>query len=404
MADPTNGPVRTAEPGAGPPSAPPESAGRLAAVAFSGLLVIPVKDLLESDPSPVRLGLVLAGVGAFAVVFLWRLAFARVAEGPGRSLALWVGVALALAVALVVGDGPERWAPLFIFVSAVIGVRIPLPWAAYGIGACTAASVMALAPTAPVDNTLAVALQALALGALTVAMRRLRSTVLELHEAREQLARLAVTEERLRFARDLHDLVGHSLSLIALKADLARRLFVADPDRAAKEVADIDVVARDALAEVRQAVSGYRQPTLAQAVATGRMALEAAGIEASWDIARVAFPEDLDTALGWAVREAITNVIRHSRAHRCSVRVTAGLVEAAAEVVDDGSGPEGADATAAPAVGSGALPPWAGNGLSGLGERLQALGGRLEVARRPEGGVRLRASVPTPASVTAVSA
>ena len=378
----------------GAPS-PSESAGRLAAVAFSTLLLIPVKDLIESHPSPARLVTVLAGIGAFTVVFLWRLAFAHVAQEPPRSLWVWVGLALALAVALVVGDGAQRWAPLFIFLSAVVGLRIPLPWAAYGIAACTAVAVAALAPTAPIDNTLAVALQALALGTLTLGMRRLRSTIVELNEAREQLAQLAVTEERLRFARDLHDLLGHSLSVIALKADLAKRLLPAQPERAAKEVGDIDTVARNALAEVRQAVSGYRQPTLAEAVDTGRMALEAAGIEGSWDIARVAFPDGLDAVLGWAVREAITNVVRHSHARHCWVRVTGGLVEAAAEVVDDGVAPvdhgiavDGAD-----------LPDWAGNGLKGLAERVRALGGRLEARPQPQGGFRLRASVPTAASI-----
>ncbi len=383
------------------PHRPSESAGRLAGVAFSALLLIPIKDLFESHPSLARLVVVLAGIAAFTVVFLWRLAFARVVEPPPRSVWVWVGLVLALAVVLVVGDGPQRWAPLFIFVSAIIGVRIPLPWAAYGIAACTIVAAAALAPTAPADNTLAVALQALALGTLTVGMRRLRATIVELHEAREQLARLAVTEERLRFARDLHDLLGHSLSVIALKADLARRLLPAHPDQVAKEVTDIDKVARNALAEVRQAVTGYRQPTLSEAVETGRMALEAAAIEGSWDVARVALPDSLDAVLGWAVREATTNVIRHSRARHCWIRVTAGLIEAAAEVVDDGVGPPGDDGVTAVTVGRCDLPEWAGNGLGGLAERVGALGGRLEVTLCPEGGLRLRASVPMPASIAA---
>jgi two-component system sensor histidine kinase DesK len=215
---------------------------------------------------------------------------------------LWLGVALALAVALVVGDGGQRWAPLFIFLSAMVGIRIAMPWAAYGIAACALATAVVLAPTAPFDNTFAVTLEALGIGALTVGMRKLRATITELQEAREQLAQLAVTEERLRFARDLHDLLGHSLSLIALKAEVAGRLLPVDADRAAKEVADIDAVARDALVEVRHAVSAYRQPTLAEAVSTGRLALQAAGIETTWDVAQVALPDGIDAVLGWAVR------------------------------------------------------------------------------------------------------
>lgn len=365
-------------PSAGP-RRPSEAAGRFAAVAFAALLLIPTRDLVDSHPSAVRLACVLAGLAAFAVVFLWPLAFGKAAR-PWP----WIAVALVLAVALVVGDGPERWAPLFIFLSAMVGVRLPLPAAAFGIAGCAVAAAAVLLPTAPFDNTLAVTLQTLGLGGLTVGMGRLRVTIAELQEAREQLARLAVTEERLRFARDLHDLLGHSLSLIALKADLAGRVLGSDRERASREVADIERVAREALAEVRQTVTGYRQPTLAAAVASGRMALEAAGIDGDWDVAQVALGDEVDVVLGWAVREAVTNVVRHSGARRCSVRVTAGLAEAAAEVVDDGVG--GGDGGTGAGDG--------GNGLAGLGERVRALGGRLEVVSPAGGGFRVRASVP----------
>lgn len=381
--------------------APPQSTGRVGAVVFATLLYFPVKSLLDSHPSSARLVLVLAGATAFVVLYLWRLVFVAMAPRPSRVTLLSLAATSALAVALVVGDDPKRWAPLFIFVSAVIGVRVALPWAAYGITGCAVVAAVALAPVAPGDKTVTIAVETLAIGALTVGMGRLRATITELQDARAQLARMAVTEERLRFARDLHDLLGHSLSVIALKADFAGRLLPADPERAAKEVAQIDSVARRALAEVRDAVSGYRQPTLADAVATGRLALDAAGIDARCDIAQVALPPVLDSVLAWTLREAITNVIRHSQARHCWIHVSAGLVEAAAEVVDDGIGgpreplggsrPEPTDARV--------LPEWAGNGLVGLAERLAALQGRLEVAARPEGGFRLKASIPTAASL-----
>jgi two-component system sensor histidine kinase DesK len=342
-------------------------------------------------------------VGAFLIVYLWRFVFVASAPQPTRWTWCWLGVACALVVALVLGDSAHRWAPLFIFVSAVIGVRVGLPWAAWGIAACTLLPVAVLAPIGPPGDALAVAAQALAVGALTVGMGRLRATIAELQDAREQLAQLAVTQERLRFARDLHDLLGHSLSVIALKAELAGRLLPAHAHRAAKEVAEIDAVARGALAEVRQAVTGYRQPTLAEAVAAGRLAVEAAAIETSWDIAQVSLPHDVDVVLGWAVREAITNVIRHSRARHCSVVVRAGLVEAEAEVIDDGAGPPGDDAPGASADGATPDTP-AGNGLAGLRERVAALHGRLEVGPRSEGGFRLRASLPMPASQPSMTA
>jgi two-component system sensor histidine kinase DesK len=387
------GSLRPSEPGA----SPSESAGRIAAVAFAALLFFPVRDLFDSHPSTLRLGLVLSGVGAFFVVYLWRFVFVTVTPHPTRSMWWWLAVACALVVALVVGDSAHRWAPLFIFVSAIIGVRVGLPWAAWGVAVCTVLPVAVLAPIGPLGDALAVAAQALAVGALTAGMGRLRATIAELQDAREQLAQLAVTEERLRFARDLHDLLGHSLSVIALKAELAGRLLPAQADRAAKEVADIDAVARGALVEVRQAVSGYRQPTLAEAVAAGRLAMESAAIETSWDIAQVSLPHDVDVVLGWAVREAITNVIRHSRARQCSVVVSAGLVEAAAEVIDDGVGAPGGEAPGALASATERKHP-GGNGLAGLSERVSALHGRLDAGPRREGGFRLRASIPmTPA-------
>ncbi len=387
------------------PANPSESAGRVAAVAFAALLFFPIKDLFDSHVSALRMGLALAGVAVFFVVYLWRLVFGPMTPRPSRASWISLAVASAVVVALVVGDSPERWAPLFIFVSAVIGVRVGLPWAAYGIAACTVLSAAALVSTAPIENALAIAVQTLAVGAFTVGMRKLRATINELQEAREQLARLAVTEERLRFARDLHDLLGQSLSVIALKADYAGRLLPAEAERAAKEVADIDTVARQALTEVRDAVSGYRQPTVAEAIVAGRAALDAAGIDTTYDIAPVALPPVLDTVLAWALREAITNVIRHSRAQHCWIQVTAGLVEAAAEIIDDGIGGPGeplAGSVTALTVDE-TLPGWAGNGLVGLAERVRALHGRLEVAARPEGGFRLKASIPTAASLAGLS-
>ena len=197
---------------------PSESAGRVAAVTFAALLFFPIKDLFDSHVSALRMGLALAGVAVFFVVYLWRRVFGPMTPRPSGPVGFrWVWRRRWWSP--VVGDSPERWAPLFIFVSAVIGVRVGLPWAAYGIAACTVLSAAALVSTAPIENVLAIAVQTLAVGAFTVGMRKLRATINELQEARQQLARLAVAEERLRFARDLHDLLGQSLSVIALKAD-----------------------------------------------------------------------------------------------------------------------------------------------------------------------------------------
>ena len=151
-------------------------------------------------------------------------------------------------------------------------------------------------------------------GLLMLVMRDLRVRNVELNEARAELADMAVAEERERFARDLHDLLGHSLSVIALKAELAGRLLADGPHDAANEVAEVEQVARTALREVREAVSGYHQPTLEGELAGARMALSAAGIEADVEEARVRLDPAVEAVLAWTVREGATNVIRHSGA------------------------------------------------------------------------------------------
>jgi two-component system sensor histidine kinase DesK len=202
----------------------------------------------------------------------------------------------------------------------------------------------------------------------------------ELLEARDELARNAVAEERLRFARDLHDLLGHSLSLIALKSELAGRLAERDPVRAREEMADVEIAARRALAEVRDAVSGYRQVSFAQALAEARSALSAAGITLRGPVRTPSLPGRVDGVLGWVVREATTNVLRHSAAGVVTVDLAADDASAVLTITDDGRG------AGAPGAG--------GAGLTGLGERVEALGGRLEAGPAGSHGFRLRAELP----------
>ncbi len=190
-------------------------------------------------------------------------------------------------------------------------------------------------------------------------------------------------EERARFARDLHDLLGHSLSVIAVKAELAERLLERDPARAAAHVADVKTVAREALGEVRDAVSGYRRPTLSSELEGARIALEAAGIEARLEAADVDLPADVEAVLAWAVREGTTNIVRHSGARSCRIAVRPGPADVSAEVVDDG------DAHASDGNGNGT-----GNGLAGLRERAASVAGSVEAGPVAEGGFRLCVTVP----------
>jgi signal transduction histidine kinase len=196
----------------------------------------------------------------------------------------------------------------------------------------------------------------------------------------DQLETRAADDERLRLARDLHDLLGHGLSLITIKSQLARRLFVhGQSERAASEIADIERVARESLQDVRQAVDGYRQPSFTSAVAGARAALAAAGIESTVDVSAGSLPTAVDATLAWAVREGVTNVIRHSGAAACSIRLTREANRASLEITDNG----------APAAMSAP-----GNGLRGLQERAAARGGHADAGPLPSGGFRVRVSVP----------
>ncbi|ODU24309.1 MAG: hypothetical protein ABT15_20255 [Pseudonocardia sp. SCN 73-27] len=199
----------------------------------------------------------------------------------------------------------------------------------------------------------------------------------ELRNAREELARMAVTEERDRMARDLHDVLGHSLTTITVKAGLARRLLERGDDaRAADEVADVERLGRQALADVRATISANRVASLAAELAGAREALRAADIEADLPRAVDDVPADRRQVFAYVLREGVTNAIRHSGAGRVTVRLAPDSIE----VADDGVGaPSGTPA---------------GNGLTGLAERLAAIGGWIDSGPGERGGRRLVATCP----------
>ena len=205
----------------------------------------------------------------------------------------------------------------------------------------------------------------------------------ELRSSRDEVARLAaadaVADERLRFARDLHDLLGHSLSVIVLKAELARRLLELEgaPAQARDEVADVEDIARRALEEVREAVTGYRARSLPSELDRARVALEAAGVEALVKTDAVSLPPDIETLLAQVVREATTNVVRHSRARHVVFELSRSAGEVRLEVSDDGIG-----------VPPGAAVDGEGTGLRGLAERIAQAGGSLAAGPRADGGFR----------------
>jgi two-component system sensor histidine kinase DesK len=220
-------------------------------------------------------------------------------------------------------------------------------------------------------------------GTGTFLVQYLVGVIADLTEARERLAESAVAEERLRFSRDLHDLLGHTLSVIVVKAEAIRRLLRLDVRAAEAHAGDIETIGRKALTEVREAVTGYRSVSYREELANARAALSAAGIRLSVSQLPSGLSASVDSLLGWIVREGTTNVLRHADAQRCTISITVTSDEEAVriDVADDG--------TATKAT----LPLVLGSGLLGLRERVQALGGEL-LASPTDSGFRLSASLP----------
>ncbi|WP_405543593.1 sensor histidine kinase [Streptomyces phaeochromogenes] len=345
-------------------------------------LSAPVSDLLHGGHSDgVRvlgaLGLVAFVVWYFALIF-------RAGRGESNGVVLGSLAVLAAQSSILSLTLGREWLVLFVYVSVASGAALPPRLARLTVpGVSALMTVIALSVPEGDEYLASLLLPALLGGFAMVGVRTLIRTTIELREARATVAQLAANEERLRLARDLHDVLGHSLSLITLKSELAGRMLPEHPDKAAQQVADIENVSRQAMVDVREAVTGYRRPRLAGELAGVRVALTAAGITAELpaepDLTGVA--SETESALAWALREAVTNVVRHSGARRCTVELVRrqtleGLV-LELSVEDDGGGADSGP----------------GNGLTGLRERLEKVGGELE-AGSARHGFRLLARVP----------
>src|SRR5438309_1500435 len=314
-----------------------------------------------------------------ALALIWAWFWIRILAGPDHRFLLPAIVGATLILVVFTLRTPPQYGSLFLY--PVIMAGAAFPWRR-GVAAVVVLSVLAavieLARGESITTSAGQLLNELLVGFAAVAGRLLVEANQQLSQAREQIARLAVGEERLRFARDLHDLLGHSLSVIALKSELGGRLIKTTPGLAAHEVEDIEKVARDALRDVREAVAGYRQPTLAAELAGAHEALAAAGIEDHIDQDHAPLPSVVESVLAWTVREGVTNVMRHSQAKRCAIRIANQDGRATVEVVDDGRG--------------GTLET--GTGLRGLRERVLERGGTLTAEPLPHEGFRLRVTLP----------
>jgi len=338
-------------------------------------LFFPFVSLVSKPDAWVRLAVGLFALLFFAVSYTWITWPHPVSQGARArfhlSLLLFVTLSLQVTVFSLVDDPAWLW--LFIGVSAIAGILLPMRTAGVVVVLFTLLPLIITIVThggvAGVDWWWLIALMLLVrgLGLDMIGIARMGNAIRELHTTRRELARLKVQEERLRLSRDLHDLLGQTLSMITLKSELARHLIAESPERCAQELSDIERVARQTLREVREAVAGYRQPRLISELEAARQLLSSAGITYQIDPIKETLPSALDAMLAWTVREGVTNVIRHSRARQCRICLTRreGTVEA--EVLNDGGARAPVESTVR-----------RGLGLAGLSERVSALGGHME--------------------------
>src|SRR5262245_37487039 len=289
------------------------------------LLIEPLREVLR-QPTLLERVVGIALIVVFCVIYIFLVPRARERNAYGTGLPLAMGLITA-ALAGMIGPAALGTVPFILVTIALLRttalalavtawitafiVIVPQyipPWDVTGWQGARGASVVCA-------------------GLAAAGFARLIRSNLELREAREQVARLATESERLRIARDLHDLLGHSLTTIVVKAELAQRMVDRDPARAADEMSEVAGLARQGLADVRAAVTGYREVSLATELANAREVLAAAGISAEIPHAVDAVPGELRELFGWVVREGVTNVVRHSRAQRVRINLEPRAIE-----------------------------------------------------------------------------
>ncbi|MBO3748557.1 hypothetical protein J5X84_20975 [Streptosporangiaceae bacterium NEAU-GS5] len=313
--------------------------GWTALITVAALYIATTDRAFAAGPEPRRL---------LAVLILLCVACSFVFLGNWIYLLILASIATGITI-----RGPACPPVLFLLALLAVGLMI---WVGGGVGAM-----------------LSLAWSVFIAGFVPAVIIRLWEAIGELKATRQELARVAVSEERARFSRDLHDLLGHTLSVMVVKAEAVRRLAPRDAAAAAREAADIERIGREALTEVREAVTGYRGRGLTVELDNARRALADAGIGATIRTPILDLPPETDALLGWAVREGVTNVIRHSHATRCEIT----LDDAGLRITDNGRGDTGGS----------------GHGLSGLRERVQAVGGTLDLAAPSGGGFSLLVTV-----------
>ncbi|MFE9553271.1 sensor histidine kinase [Streptomyces sp. NPDC006703] len=340
----------------------------------------------------------LGGLGILAFVVLYASVAFRALDRQRReerATLVLLGALAAVTYALGLGYGGV-WLLFFPLLSLTCGAAVRDKRLGYVILAL-AVSVGAISGLRTGDpwSNMTIAYGTFMSGMVIAALLSLSDTIRELRDTRQELARTAVEKERLRFSRDLHDLLGHTLSVIVVKSEAARRIARRDLDAALGQVADIESVGRQALTEIREAVTGYREGSLATELDRARSALSAAEVEPVVRQSGPPLPAQAEALLGWVVREAVTNVVRHSAASRCEIVVDGSPERVTLKITDNGKGAPAAPAPA-PRIG--------GTGLKGLTERLAAAGGSLTAGPAPRTGFQVTAELPVDPQDSALDA
>ncbi|WP_024756859.1 sensor histidine kinase [Streptomyces exfoliatus] len=275
---------------------------------------------------------------------------------------------------------------------------------ASGFATCIAVVAMGIHPVEGLGYAIGIILGGGGLAAACGFSAWLMKIVWELERSRDVQARLAVAEERLRFGRDLHDILGRNLSVIALKSELAVQLARRERPEAVDQMIEVQRIARESQREVRDVVRGYREADLRVELEGARGVLDAAGIDCDVDTTGPVLPDDVQSALGWVVRETTTNVLRHGDARRCAIAVREEEGAVLLTVENDGAGsPSGGGVGVGGRPGGGigrgpggGIGDGPGSGLAGLRERLAAVGGSLEAGPGDGGTFLVTARVPVP--------
>ncbi|MER7050403.1 histidine kinase [Streptomyces jumonjinensis] len=367
---------------------PPQLASSILLVVQCGFLLVGFINILEARPHP--LTLTASAVGFIAIFSLqlvhsaYRLRWLRARWGR------WTLALQALLTYLplfVLGFG---WGGMSGFLGASVLLVLPpgVAWPLFGLVGAVGCATGPLVLGTNLVGSVYFGVATILTGLTVYGLSRLAELVIEVQEAQHAIARLAVNQERLRFARDLHDLLGYSLSAITLKSELARRLVHREADRAQEELENILEISRQALSDVRTVARGYRDMSLATEVVSAQAVLEAGGIQAAVEM-RGKLPEgETNTIMATVLREAVTNLLRHSKAENCRIESwttpAGGLVLI---IANDGVEPAAAD-------GPEAMGSPDGSGLQNLRFRLAVVGGRLTSGLDAQGWFVLTAEAP----------